>query len=441
VYQRAALPGDLTAGVIVAIMLVPQGMAYAVLAGLPPQTGLYASIVPLFIYGLLGSSRVLAVGPVAIVSLMVGAGVAPLSGGDGTIHIQLALTLALLVGFIQIFMGLLRVGFVVNYLSYAVLVGFMAAAAIIIGFSQVKHLLGFAVPKTTYLYEEVLYTLMHLHEINVVSLAIGVGSIVLLCFFKQHLPGTLERLGLSVAQASVIAQSAPLVVVIFGTMLTWHLQLNLVAGLAIVGETPAGLPPLTLPTLAWDTWRLLFPTALAISAVGYMQSISAAKSLASRRHEKIDANQELLALGAANLGATVTGGFPVTSGFSRSVVNFAAGANSGLASIFTAGLMTLTVVWLTPLFFYLPKAILAAIILVAVTSLVDIAALKKIWHYSSGDTLALLITFVTVLAVGIEMGIVAGVVTSLLVLLWRTSRPHLAVVGRVEQSEQYRDVL
>ena len=439
-YRQADLPGDLMAGLIVAIMLVPQGMAYALLAGLPPQIGLYASIVPLFIYGLLGSSRTLAVGPVAIVSLLVAIGITPLANGDPATYILLALTLALMVGVVQIAMGLLRIGFLVNFLSHPVLVGFTAAAAIVIGFSQLKHVLGFGVPRELEFVEQVLYTGRHLAETNFTTLGIGLVSIGILIFFKQQLPGLLQRVGWSSSVVMSISKSAPLVIVVLGTLLVSALHLDSSAGVTIVGEVPAGLPPLTVPLLDLSIWRLLLPTALTISFVGYMESVSVAKSLASKRRQKIDADQELIALGAANLGAAFTGGYPVTGGFSRSVVNFSAGANTGLASLITGVLIAVTVLFLTPLFFYLPNAVLAAIILVAVANLIDLKAIKHIWAYNKADAAALILTFLAVLVVGIETGILIGAAAALVLYIWRTSKPHMAVVGRIGDSESYRNV-
>ncbi len=440
-YRRADLTGDLLAGIIVTIMLVPQSMAYALLAGLPPQVGLYASIFPLIVYGLLGSSRVLAVGPVAIVSLLVATGISPLAELGSPEYVQLALTLALLVGIVQLLMGMVRLGFLVNFLSHPVLSGFTSAAAIVIGFSQVKHVLGFSVPRTEYFYQRVLYTLNHLGETNLVTLVIGLGSVALLLYFKYSLGSLLGRWGLKEALIMPITKSAPLVVVLVSTLAVWALKLHDQAGVAIVGAVPAGLPPVTMPTLDPSAWQFLLPTALAISFVGFMESISVAKSLASKRRQKVDADQELVALGAANLAATFTGGYPVTGGFSRSVVNFAAGAQTGLASIITALLIALTVIFLTPLFYFLPKAVLAAIILVAVANLFDFRTVKHTWRYSKADFASLVVTFVAVLAIGVEKGILAGVVTAILLFLWRTSRPHIAVVGRVGESEHFRNVL
>lgn len=238
-----------------------------------------------------------------------------------------------------------------------------------------------------------------------------------------------------------LIKSAPLVVIVLGTTLIWWLRLDQQAGVKVVGIVPAGLPSLTWPLFEAAAWQALLPTALIISLVGYMESISVAKSLASRRRQKINANQELIALGAANLAAAFTGGYPVNGGFSRSVVNFNAGANTGLASIITASLMTLTVLLLTPLFYYLPQAVLAAIIMVSVFSLINLAALKYVWRYNKADALALLITFGTVLALGVEVGIISGVITTILLFLWRTSRPHVAIVGRLGESETYRNIL
>jgi SulP family sulfate permease len=440
-YRRADLSGDLMAGLIVAVMLVPQGMAYALLAGLPAQVGLYASIVPLFFYGLLGSSRVLAVGPVAIVSLIVASGIAPLANGDITTAIVLALTMALMVGIVQIVMGFFRVGFLVNFLSHPVLVGFTAAAAIIIGFSQLKHVLGFSVPRFEHFYEQILYTAGHLSEINWITFAIGLSSVLILLFYKYRAAKLFKGWGLPDKTIGPLTKSAPLILVVGFTLLARWFNLDQTAGVKIVGEVPAGLPPLTLPILDLDLWLLLLPTVLTISFVGYMESVSVAKSLASKRRQKIDADQELRALGAANLGAAFTGGYPVTGGFSRSVVNFDAGANTGLASIVTGVLMLVAVVFLTPLFFYLPNAVLGAIILVAVINLVDVNAFRHIWHYSSGDSAALIITFLAVLITGIERGILIGAAVALLVFIWRTSKPHVAVLGRVGDSEIYRNVL
>lgn len=440
-YRRDHLVGDMLAGMIVTIMLVPQSMAYALLAGLPPEVGLYASIVPLIIYGLLGSSRTLSVGPVAITSLLVIAGISPLAEPGTPEYIQLAVTLALLVGIIRMAMGFVRLGFLVNFLSHPVLSGYTSAAALIIGFSQLKHLLGLSMPRTEQFFELLFYAGQHLLESNPVTVVIGLSSIAILLYFQKHLGKQLKRWGLAEQAIMPITKSAPLIVVVLGTLLVWGLGLDTQAGVKIVGDVPAGLPPLSLPLFDWHTWQLLLTSALIISFVGYMESISVAKALASRRRQKVDANQELVALGAANLGAAFTGGYPVNGGFSRSVVNFNAGANTGLASIITAVLIALTVIFLTPSFYFLPQAVLAAIIMVAVFGLIDLATLKHVWRYNKPDAISLLITFITVLILGVEIGILVGVIVAVVLFLWRTSRPHVAIVGRLGESEHYRNVL
>jgi sulfate permease, SulP family len=436
-YRREDLSGDLIAGVVVTVMLVPQSMAYASLANLPPQVGLYASILPLLIYGLLGTSRAMAVGPVAIVSLMVGSGIAQFDTASLTEVLLLAVTLALMVGVVQLGLGLLRVGFLVNFLSHPVLSGFINAAALVIGFSQLKHVMGIAIPRQEHTYEEVAYALEHLGQTNMATLALALLGVSTLLFFKYMVPGLLRRFGLSDTWILPLSRSGPLFAVAMGILTVWLGGLDV----AIVGDVPAGLPPLTTPSFDPADWQMLLPTALTIALVGFMESISVAKSLASKRRQKVNANQELVALGVANLGAAFTGAYPVAGGIGRSVVNFSAGARTGLASIITAVLMAVTVLLLTPLFYYLPQAVLASIIVVAVIGLVDFKPLAHAWEYDRSDAASFLVTFVAVLLIGVETGILFGVVTGLALYLWRTSRPHIAVVGRVGESEHFRNVL
>lgn len=438
-YQRKDLPGDLMAGLIVAIMLVPQGMAYALLAGLPPQVGLYASIVPVALYGLLGSSRTLAVGPVAIVSLLVATALTPLAEPGSADYVQLALILALLAGLIQAVMGLARLGFLVNFLSHPVLSGFTNGAALVIGLSQLRHLLGVSLPTSESFVGAAWHTAVAIPQSNLTTLTIGLGSVTLLLYFKYGFVDQLVTWNVAESWRVPLAKSAPLVVVVFGTLLVWLLGLNETAGVRVVGDVPAGLPPLTAPSFDLGLWQLLLPTALAISLVGYTESISVAKSLASKRRQKVNPNQELAALGLANLGASFTGGYPVTGGISRSVVNFAAGANTGLSSIITAVLVALTLIFLMPLFTFLPQAVLAAIILVAVMGLLDLSTLRQAWAYNKADAASWAVTFAAVLGISVEMGILIGVLASLGLYLWRTSRPHVAEVGRLE-GETYRNV-
>jgi sulfate permease, SulP family len=438
-YQPKNLTSDLIAGVIVAVMLVPQSMAYALLAGLPPEVGLYASIAPLIIYGLLGTSRTLAVGPVAMVSLLVAAGVGALEPASAAEYMQYALVIALQVAIIQTVMGLLRVGFVVNFLSHPVLAGFTSAAAIIIGFSQLKHVLGFDVPRGHF-YEQLWHTVQHIGQTQVTTLLVGLVAIGILLFFKYPLKGLLARLNLPERVTVPITKLGPLAIVILGVLVVSITRLDAAVGLAIVGTVPSGLPPLTLPTFDMTVWRAVFPTALTISLVGYMESFSVAKALASKDRQKVDPDQELVALGLANVGAAFTGGYPVTGGLSRTVVNYTAGARTGLASIVTALLVALTVVFLTPLFFYLPNAVLAAIILVAVAALFDLQSIRHAWRFSKTEAATLFITFAAVLLIGIENGILVGAVVAIALHLFKTSRPHMAVLGRIPNTEHFRNV-
>ena len=440
-YRSEDFSGDLLAGIIVAIMLVPQSMGYALLAGLPPQAGLYASIVPLMIYGLLGSSRFLAVGPVAMVSLLVASGVGGLVASGSPEYWTFALTLSFMSALILILLGVVRAGFLVNFLSHPVLSGFTTAAAIIIGVSQLKHVLGVSLPHSEFVYETLLHLYEQLSKTQIVPLVMTVVAVSILLFFKQVLPKWLKSSALSPVVKNTLQRSGPLVVVLLGAVITWVWRLDQSMNLKIVGVVPSGLPPLTLPSFDPQLWSALFPSALTIAAVGYMESIAVARSMASKRRQTVDANQELLALGLANLGTAFTGGYPVTGGLSRSVVNFEAGARTGLASIFTALLVLLTVIFLTPLFYYLPNAILAAIILVAVINLLDFGTLRTTWIYGKEEGITWLATFIAVLLIGIENGILVGVATALGAYLWRTSRPHVAVVGRVGESEHYRNIL
>lgn len=440
-YQSKHLAGDITAGVIVASLLIPQGMAYALLAGLPPQVGLYASIAPAIIYPLLGTSRVLAVGPVAVDSLMVGAAIAQLAPSGTAQSVALAITLAFLVGLLELSMGVLRLGFFVNFLSRSVISGFISGAAVIIAVSQVKHLFGLTIPSTESFFQLIPLILGNLPQTNWVALALGLSSVGLLFCFNGPLVRLLQRLGWSEQKILPVSKSAPLLVVVLGTLVVGGFHLDQAAGIKVVGTIPRGLPALTLPLLEVNTLQGLLPAALAIALVGYMEGFAGGQALANKRREKIDANQELVAFGAANLGAAFTGGYPVTGGLSRSVVNFAAGAHTGLSSIITGLLIAITVMFLTSLFYFLPQACLAAVIITAVYKLIDFATLRRMWSYDKADGLAWAITFFAVLALGVEKGIILGALIALGLHLWRTSHPHIAIVGRVGDSEHFRNEL
>jgi len=439
-YDRRAFAGDGLAGLIVAIMLVPQAMAYALLAGLPPEVGLYASILPLIVYGLLGSSRTLAVGPVAIVSLMVASTLGPLAQ-DGTIgYVAGAVLLAFMSGVLLLAMGIARFGFVVNFLSHPVISGFTSAAALVIAFSQLKHLLGFDIPRSHLITETLAHAAAHINQLSGVTVAITVASLLILLGWKGWFARWLSGMGVPPAIVEPLSKAGPLVAVLVTTSTVWAFGL-VSNGVKVVADVPAGLGPLTLPTFDLTLLEQLLPAAFLISVVGFLESVSVAKSLASKRRQKVDANQELIALGAANVGASLTGGYPVTGGFSRSMVNFTAGAVTPLASVITAVLVALTALLLTPLLYFLPKATLAAIIIVAVAGLIDPQALRESWAYSKADAISLLTTFAGVLVLGVETGIVVGAGLSIALYMWRTSRPHVAVLGRVENTEHFRNVL
>ena len=439
-YKAADLPGDAIAGGIVAVMLVPQGMAYAMLAGLPPQIGLYASIVPILVYALLGSSRALAVGPVAIASIMTASALGSVAANGSADYLAAALVLAAANGAILLAMGVARLGVLVNFLSHPVISGFTSAAAIVIALSQLKHLLGIDLPREASFFETLIHAIEQLGHAHLATTLVGLGAIALLLASRQPLARVLTGIGVPKAIVDPATKTGPLLVVVLTILVVWGFGLDGHAGVAIVGIIPAGLPPIGLPSFDAAIWAELLPAAVLISLVGFLESVSVAKALASKRRQKIDANQELVGLGAANLAASVTGAYPVAGGFGRSVVNFTSGANTPLASIITALLMALTVALLTPVFHYLPRTTLAAIIIVAVFNLIDVKTFTNAWRYNKADAVSLAATFVAVLAAGIELGIVFGIALSLALYLWRTSRPHIAVVGRVGTSEHFRNI-
>lgn len=437
-YGRAALTDDLVAAVVVTIMLIPQSLAYALLAGLPPEVGLYASMVPLLAYAVFGTSRALAVGPVAVVSLMTAAAVGRIAEQGTPEYLAAALMLALLSGLFLVLLGLLRVGFLANFLSHPVISGFISAAGVIIAASQLKHILGVPAEGHTLL-ELVVSLASHAHEANGATLIIGIGSLGFLFWVRSGLKTVLTRLGLPARVADLTAKAGPIGAVIVTILAAAFLGLT-EAGVAVVGDIPQGLPPLTLPPIDPAlAWSLAGPAAL-IGIIGFVESVSVAQKLAAKRRQRIDPDQELIGLGAANVSAGLTGGYPVTGGFARSVVNFDAGARTPAAGAFTAVGIGLAALFFTPLLYHLPKATLAATIIVAVLSLVDLGAVARTWRYSKSDFSAMAATILTTLALGVEIGVVVGVVLSILLLLYRMSRPHCAVVGQVPGTEHFRNV-
>jgi SulP family sulfate permease len=437
-YDRDAAGKDVLAAVIVTLMLIPQSLAYAMLAGLPPVNGLYASILPLIAYTLFGTSRTLAVGPVAVVSLMTASALAPLFPAGGAEYAGAALLLALLSGAVLLTMAGLRLGFLANFLSHPVISGFISASGLLIALGQLKHILGIQV-QGEHAPQLLLGLLGGLPDTHLPTLAVGGGALLFLFLVRSKLSPWLQALGFTPRVAGTLAKTGP-VIALLASVLTVSLFDLADAGVRVVGAVPTGLPAFSLPTLDLALATQLLPAAVLITLVGFVESVSVAQTLAAKRRQRIEPNQELVALGGANVAAALSGGFPVTGGFARSVVNFDAGAQTPLAGALTAVGIAVTVLFFTPLFHNLPQAVLAATIIVAVLSLVDLGALKRTWRYSRQDGSAMVATMLGVLLLGVEAGILIGVGLSLLLFLWRTSKPHIAVVGQMPGSEHFRNI-
>ncbi len=419
-YRRELLAGDISAGILVALMMIPQGMAYALVAGLPPVVGIYASILPPVLYALFGSSMTQSVGPMAIVSLMTAAALAPLAAAGSTLYLILAAQLALITGAVLVLCGLLRLGFLANFLSRPVMSGFTIGAALLIAQGQVKTLLG------------------GFPDFHLASAALGVGCVLALLLGKRYFGPLLRQLGVKAALADMVARTLPIIVVLVATLLVSALQLDSV-GVKTIGLVPSGLPGLNLATSS-SHWRALVSPALLIAFVVFVTSMSSAQAHALQRREKLVTNYELLGLGAANLASAAAGAFPVTGSISRSAVNYSAGANTPLASLVTAGLLAVALVAPTGWLALLPLPALAAMIIVAVLGMIELSTLRKAWRYDRSDALALLATAAGVLLLGVEAGVVVGVVLSVGAMTWRASHPHIAVLGRIPGSEHFRNV-
>jgi sulfate permease, SulP family len=438
-YQSAWLAGDVIAGAIVTVMLIPQSLAYAMLAGLPPQAGLYASLLPIFAYALFGSSMTLAVGPVAVASLMTATALAPLASAGSVDYAALAVILALLSGVMLFVFGLLRLGFLAYFLSHPVISGFISGSAVVIAIGQLKYIFGIQIPRGG-----IITTLSGLVQglptLNVTTTLLGCGALLFLFFARRYLATVLKQVGLSAKSADLAAKLAPMLVVIVATLIVKLGQLDQQELVSVVGSVPSGLPSLAIPTIELHDIQALWLPALLISLVGFVESVSVAQSLALKRNQRITPNKELLGIGAANIASALSGGYPVTGGFARSVVNFSAGANTPAAGVVSAIFMAIVVAVATSWFYYLPHAVLAATIIVAVIGLIDFKTLQQSWHYDRADAISLILTFLGVIFLGVEEGIVIGVVLSLAVVVWRSSRPHMAVVGRVPGTEHFRNI-
>ena len=438
-YDRTAFSNDMIAAVIVTIMLIPQSLAYALLAGLPPEAGIYASIVPIVLYAVFGTSRALAVGPVAVVSLLTASAIGQVAETGTAGYAVAALTLAFLSGGFLVLLGIFRMGFLANFLSHPVIAGFITASGILIATSQIKHILG--VDAHGHTLPELLGSIFgNLGQVNWITVLVGVTATAFLFWVRKHLKPFLRNLGVSPLMADVLTKAGPVAAVVATTASAWLFGLA-DRGVKIVGDVPQSLPPLTMPNLSSDLISALLIPAILISIIGFVESISVAQTLAAKKRQQIDPNQELIGLGAANLGAAFTGGFPVTGGFSRSVVNFDAGSETPAAGIYTAMGLAVAAVFLTPLVFFLPKATLAATIIVAVLTLVDLSILQKTWRYNRDDFVAVLATIGLTLGLGVEIGVASGVAISILLHLYKTSRPHVAEVGLVPNSQHFRNIL
>ena len=438
-YERSTLASDGLAALIVTLMLIPQSLAYASLAGLPPHVGLYASIAPLLLYAIFGTSRVLAVGPVAVVSLMTAAAIGEHAQAGSPHYWAVAITLAFLSGAMLLVMGLLRLGFLASFLSHPVISGFITASALLIAAGQLKVILGVKVEGHNFM--ELAWGLaQQWGQVHAITAALGLVMVGFLFWARRRLKPLLLSWGLPARLADVLAKAAPVGAIALAAALTWFFQWSQ-SGVKIVGTVPQGLPPLTWPVWDLGLWRELAMPALLISVVGFVESVSVGQTLAAKRRQRIEPDRELVALGASNLGAAFTGGFPVTGGFARSVVNFDAGAQTPAAGVFTAVGILLTVLLLTPALYFVPQAALAATIVVAVLSLVDLGIFRRTWLYSKADFAAVLTTVGVTLGVGVESGLVAGVLVSLMLFLLKTSRPHIAEVGLVSGTEHFRNVL
>ncbi len=424
-YKKDYLKGDLSAGLTVGIMLIPQGMAYAMIAGLPPVYGLYASLLPQVVYAVFGTSRQLAVGPVAMDSLLVAAGVSTLAMVGSDQYIALAILLSLLMGGLQLLFGLARMGFLVNFLSQPVISGFTSAAALIIGLNQLQHLLGIDLQGGNMVFEIVIEAVQSFDQINWISVAIGLLGIVIIKISKKihrNIPGALVAVFLSI-------------------LMVRFFQLDQYQ-LKIVGEIPEGLPAFQLPAITSEYLTDLLPVALTIALIAFMEAISVAKAIQSKHKSAytLNPNQEMIGLGMGNIVGSFFGAYPTTGGFSRSAVNDQTGARTNLAAVISAALIVLTLLFLTPLFYYLPKAILASVIMVAVFGLIDVKYPKRLWNVSKQDCLMLLVTFGITLVFGIKEGIGIGILASLVALIYRTSMPHIAVLARLSGTDEYRNV-
>ncbi len=423
-YDKRNLGSDITAGLTVGVMAIPQGMAYGMLAGLPPIYGLYTSLVPVFIYALFGTSRHLVIGPAAMGSFLVAAGVSVLAIPGTPEYIQLALLLTLFVAVVQFLLGVFKMGFLLNYLSQPVLSGFISAAALIIFFSQLKHFTGIDIPRSHHIHDVIIHAIRHISELNMPTFILGLCStaiILIIRKFRRSIPGAL-------------------IAVIFGIIAIYFFKFNEL-GVKIIGSVPEGLPKFSIPNFDLETVIPLLPSTFTIALIGILSSLALGKAMQTKhKNYDISANQEMRALGLANFFGSFFSSIPAAGSFSRTAVNDQAGAKTALSSIVAVILIGLTLLFLTPLFYYLPNSILASIIMVAIVSLVDIKEAKYLWYANKKDFSLLIITFLATLFWGIEQGILVGISLSLLIVTYESTRPHISILGRVPNTNYYKDL-
>ncbi len=435
-YRREDFNGDLFAGIITAILLVPQGIAYALLAGLPPEFGLYASILPPFFYAILGTSRTISVGPVAVAAIMIAAALTSPAVSELGNTAQSAMILSAQTGVIMLIMAVCRMGGLVNFISHPVLTGFTSGASLLIIVSQLPKTFGLNTPSCAIdlaCYEQ------YFRGTNFFVLAISVGVFALLLFFSKPLPALLGKIGAPKILITAISKCGGLISVVITTFAVtqWHL---IDQHVAVVGFVPTGFPALHFDFFDIEKWKVLFPSASFIALIAYVESIAIAKVVANLRNEKISPNQELVALGVANIASAISGGMPAAGGLSRTMVNFAAGACTQVATITATVILTLAVMFCSEWFYNIPKATLAVIILIAILPLVKLRSIFHTWHYDRGDGIAELVTLLGVLALGIEEGIMLGIFLTFISHVRKASHPHIAVVGRLPNSKHFRNV-
>ncbi|MBX3706320.1 MAG: sulfate permease [Pseudomonadales bacterium] len=439
-YRQSDFSHDLIAGLVVGVITIPQAIAYAILAGLPAQAGLYACLVPMLLYAALGSSRHMVVGPVAVAALMVAAAIGTYGPRYGDAHLALSTVLCLQAGLFLWLLRLFQMGGLVNLLSHPVIIGFVNAAAVMIIVSQLSAFTGAGTGAAGDPLHQLLALPDYLRELSLPTFAMGVACLAALLIIQHRGIALLRRLGLDLPDDHPVARTGPIVVTLLATIAVVAWNLDGGSGVAVVGFVPPGLPDLVLPPFQWRMWIDLAPSAAMIAVVAYVESYSIGASLATRRNTRVNAHQELIALGAANIGAAFTGAYPVAGSFSRSSVNFQAGARTPVSSLVSAVVIVLTLLFFTPLFARLPHAALAATIVVSVLGIIDIGAARRHWRTHRPDSITELVTFGTVVGFGVEAGLLTGVALSIAFFVRQSSRPHIAQVGRVGTTGQFRNI-